>query len=142
MTSSVYADTSALVKTVHQEEETSDLLDLLRSLPARLVSSELTITELHRTLAWLGLPPATASRRLRQISLVPLTRVHLLSAGLLPDPSSPARTRLSSADAIHLAAALQAEASALLTYDRNQSRAAASLGMSLLHPGREPGWYS
>lgn len=138
---SVYLDTSALVKTLRREAETALLLEHLSGLMSPGITSELSITEVHRISHRFGLPAAAAQERLQELDLVPLTRGQLVTAGLLPDPPQPAGTLLSSADAIHLAAAVAAECTAVLTYDRNQSRAAPSLGLPLLHPGRESGWY-
>lgn len=137
----LYVDTSALVKTLRAEEETVALREHLAATSDLVVTSELTITELHRAAGWCGLPPAEAERRLQEMDLVPLSRSQMLTTGLLPDPSEPVGARLSGADAVHLADAIAVECTTVLTYDRDQSRAAASLGMLLVHPGRPERWY-
>ena len=134
----LYLDTSALVKTLRAEGETVALREHLAAVTDPVVTSELTITELHRAARWFALAPAIAEQRLQELDLVPISRPQLVAAGLLPDPAG---ARLSSADAVHLAAAIAAECTAVLTYDRDQSRAAASLGMPLVHPGRPERWY-
>ena len=141
MTRYLYIDTSALVKTMKHEPETGDLLDFLPSTEAPLVTSQLTITELHRAARWYALPAIEVERRLEEIDLVPVTRAQLLTAGLLPDPPAPPWTRFRTLDAIHLAAAVQVECGAFLTYDANQSRAAASAGLKLVCPGRPDDWF-
>ena len=141
MTRYLYIDTSALMKTLKEEPETGDLLDFLPSAGAPLVTSQLTITELHRAARWYALPAIEVERRLEEVDLVPVTRAQLLTAGLLPDPPAPPGTRLRTLDAIHLAAAIQVECSAFLTYDADQSHAAASAGLDLVHPGRSDDWF-
>ena len=140
MTRYLYIDTSALVKTLKVEPETEVLLDFLPSTGAPLVTSQLAITELHRAALWYALPAIEIGRRLEEVDLVPVTRAQLLTAGLLPDPPPPG-TRLPTLDAIHLAAAIQVECDAFLTYDANQSRAAVSAGLALVHPGRPDDWF-
>ena len=141
MTTYLYIDSSALVKTLRAEPETAALLEFLPSVRAPVVTSQITITELHRAARWYDLPAAEVERRLAELDMVPVSRAQLLTAGLLPDPPTPSGTGLRSLDAIHLAAAIGVESDAFLTYDLNQSRAARAAGLSVLHPGRPDAWY-
>ena len=141
MTGPAYIDTSALLKTLRREAETEELLADLRG-RGELTSSEVSVTELHRAAGWWGVPREDVERRLRQLDLVPLSRSQLTAAGLIPDPIDPPGTRLRSLDAIHISAALLVESSSVLTYDRNQSRAARANGLAVLHPGRPAGWFA
>jgi predicted nucleic acid-binding protein len=133
-----YADTSALVKLLIAEAETSALAQYLSSTQDRTTSSQLTIAELNRTIARAGVDAAAAGLLLRQLDLLAVDEAGLWRAGRLP---SPAGTFLRTADAIHLVAAMELGESEFLTYDRRQAQAAAERGFTVLAPGRPDGWY-
>lgn len=134
-----YADTSALVKLLIAEAETSAVAEYLASAPDRTTSSELTIAELTRTVARAGADAAAAGLLLRQLDLLAVDEAGLWRAGRLPSPPG---TLLRTADAIHLVAAMELGESDFLTYDRRQAQAAAERGFTVVAPGRPAGWYS
>lgn len=134
-----YADTSALVKLLIAEAETSAVAEYLASAPDRTTSSELTIAELTRTVARAGADAAAAGLLLRQLDLLAVDGAGLWRAGRLPSPPG---TFLRTADAIHLVAAMELGESDFLTYDRRQAQAAAERGFTVVAPGRPAGWYS
>ena len=126
----VYLDSSALVKLVVRERESTALRTYLRREPERL-SCALARTEVLRAVRPLGPAAVEMARRLlRSIDLVRLDDALLDAAGML-EPLT-----LRSLDAIHLAAAqLVAPAlRAVVTYDRRMAEAAASLGFSVTAP--------
>jgi uncharacterized protein len=123
----IYLDTSALVKLIRGERETSALEAFLRERPeAPLVSSALLALETRRAI--LGQAPdqlARADLLLTRIDQVDITRAVLEAASRRPDPA------FRSLDALHLATALQLDRDleALVTYD---SRLAAAAGRQRL----------
>jgi uncharacterized protein len=123
----IYLDTSAFVKLIRGERETSALEAFLRERPeAPLVSSALLVLETRRAI--LRQAPdqlARADLLLTRIDQVDITRAVLEAASRLPDPA------LRSLDALHLATALQLDRDleALVTYD---SRLAAAAGRQRL----------
>ena len=133
-----YADTSALVKLLIAEAETSALIQYLSGVQDRTTSSELTIAELMRSVGRAGVEAAAAGLLLRQLDLLAVDEAGLWRAGRLP---SPAGTFLRTADAIHLVAAMELGESDFLTYDRRQAQAAADRGFTVVAPGRPDDWY-
>jgi predicted nucleic acid-binding protein len=128
----VYLDTSALVKLVVTEPESTALLARLGAWPRR-VSSALALTELPRALQWAGFG-AGARRRAREVlgrlDLVDLDRRILLAAATL-EPST-----LRTLDAIHLAMALavREDLDAMVTYDRRLGAAAERAHLEVVTP--------
>lgn len=126
----VYLDSSALVKLVVRERESSALRRFLREEPDRL-SCALARTEVLRAVRVEGAAAIERARRvLRGIHLIRLDDALLEAAGLL----DPAIVR--SLDAVHLAAAQQvaADLTALVTYDRRIAEAAVVLGFPVVSP--------
>ncbi len=128
-----YVDTSALVKRLRQEVESSSLEQFLKERePVTLVSSELLVTELHRVALRQGQgAPELAESLLSRISLRRLPRTLLASAGtIIP-------VELRSLDAIHLATALELrdDLKGMLTYDDRLADAAKVHGLTVLAPG-------
>ena len=126
----VYLDSSALVKLVVRERESSALRRFLREEPDRL-SCALARTEVLRAVRVEGAAAMERARRvLRGIHLIRLDDAFLEAAGLL----DPAIVR--SLDAVHLAAAQQvaADLTALVTYDRRIAEAAVVLGFPVVSP--------
>jgi uncharacterized protein len=123
----IYLDTSAFVKLIRGERETSALQAFLRERPgAPLVSSALLVVETRRAILRQAPDQLTrADLLLTRIDQVDITRGVLEAASRLPDPE------LRSLDAIHLATALQLDQDleALVTYD---SRLAAAAGRQKL----------
>ena len=127
-----YLDTSALVKLVVTERESTALKAYLRAIDAdTLFTAALARTELGRAVAGAGVRAVAQARRiLDDLDTINLTRDLLDAAADL----RPARLR--TLDAIHLAAAQRAgtELRALLTYDSRMAAAAADLGMAFAGP--------
>jgi hypothetical protein len=129
----LYLDSSALVKLVQSEPETSGLRRYLRRHRDDLrVTSSLALVEVVRAVSTGG-PEARAHARrlLGRLHLLSLTTSLLDSAADLA-PSSPLR----SLDAIHLASAqeLGSELRAVLTYDSRMAAAAQSVGLVVTAP--------
>ena len=127
-----YLDTSALVKLVVTERESTALKAYLRAIDAdTLFTAALARTELVRAVAGAGVRVVAQARLiLDELDTINLTRDLLDAAADL----RPARLR--TLDAIHLAAAQRAgtELRALLTYDSRIAAAAADLGMAFAGP--------
>jgi predicted nucleic acid-binding protein len=128
----VYVDTSAAMKLVIEEAESSELaerLEQFRDSDDTLVASLLLHTEMH----------CAANRRpehiahesvsavLSAISLVDFESSDLIMAPLLPG-------RLRSADAIHLATALRLNARAMIVYDNELIAAVRIAGIEPISP--------
>lgn len=130
-----YLDTSAAMKLLVEEPESSALADLVAAIvdaPADvLLASWLLHTELHCAA---GRHPDVIDLEavgvvLDALSLLDLTRGDLLTAGSLAGG-------LRSHDALHLAVALRAGAEAFVTYDQALATAAATAGLQVLSPTR------
>jgi predicted nucleic acid-binding protein len=128
----VYLDSSALVKLVVAEPESTALIKHLEEWPQR-VSSALALTELPRALNRAGLG-ATAHRRARdvlgRIALIDVDRRILTTAATL-GPSA-----LLTRDAIHLATALavREDLEMVVTYDRRLRVAAERAQIDVVAP--------
>lgn len=129
----LYVDTSALVKLVRVEAQTSALRTYLRELDeVGFVSSELTVTELRRVALRMGEgAPAVAERLLQRIEFRHISRAVLDAAGVL----SPAGLR--SLDAIHLTTALElrADIDGVIAYDVRLGDALRHHGLIVIAPG-------
>jgi predicted nucleic acid-binding protein len=126
----VYLDSSAIVKLVVRERESSALRRYLRTRQER-VSCALARTEVLRAVRHLGPPAVARARRiLRRLDLIRLDDSLLDAAGML-EPRI-----LRSLDAVHLAAALLIvpELDAIVTYDRRQAEGASWLGLHVEAP--------
>ncbi|TQJ35627.1 type II toxin-antitoxin system VapC family toxin [Arthrobacter sp. SLBN-122] len=127
----IYVDTSAALKLVVEEPESSSTAEFLTAAGQRgdrLVASMLLHTELHCAANRRGLPPELVNAVLDAINLVDLTRSDLLYAAALPG-------KLRSADAIHLAAAIRLETQTLVAFDKELVGAATQAGLHTLSPG-------
>ncbi|MGH3674400.1 MAG: type II toxin-antitoxin system VapC family toxin [Mycobacterium sp.] len=128
----VYMDTSALVKLIVVEPESSALQDFLNRLPSDgRFTSALARMELTRAIARRGSIEAVAHARrvLAKLDLVPLNSRLLDAAATMMPPE------LRSLDAIHLAAALTAtDLRAIATYDNRLAEAAATAGLAVASP--------
>ncbi len=126
-----YIDSSAIVKLIVEEKESTALRQHLRDRPA-LVSSALARTEVKRAVRHLGEGAIQrADDVLDRMELVRLTNAILDAAGTM----EPAELR--SLDAIHLATAALLEGSLtdLVTYDSRMTTAAQARGWSVTAPG-------
>ena len=132
-----YADSSALVKLVREEPETTALRAFLAD--ADIVSCDLVLAELPRAIRRaVALDPQLPLDRLIEqagdiigaVGLIPLDRPLLHAAGALAEPA------LRTLDAIHVAAAIEANPlDAFLTYDERQAAAARLTGLRTVQPG-------
>ena len=125
----VYVDTSALGALLVAQDETQALVDWLDNTPARLISSDLLETELHRMAVREGRDQSKVSAILDGVSLAALDRATYRSAGFLPMPY------LRTLDALHLEAAIRLDVNAVLTYDCRLGDAAKSAGLDVIMPG-------
>lgn len=126
----IYVDTSAAVKLLVREPETSALRRWLGEEERDLVSSDLLRTELSRVALRLGDGTRRAQAILAGIIVLPVTTATFDSAGAL-EPAT-----LRSLDALHLAAALDLgdELDAILTYDDRLADAAVTHGVEVVAP--------
>lgn len=124
-----YLDTSAFVKLVVAEPDSSSLRQWLRKWPDR-ASATLLRVESVRAVAPTG-PKAirTARWQMSRMHLIELNRPLLDMAATLPGP-------LRSPDSIHLAAAqsLGSDLGAVVTYDQRVAQAASRMGMTVESP--------
>ncbi|MEI8333279.1 MAG: type II toxin-antitoxin system VapC family toxin [Chloroflexota bacterium] len=129
--SALYLDSSAFVKIVVLEAESTALRAYLAASDARRVSSALLRAETLRAVRHLG-PDALAAVRegLRRIDLVAIDDRILDSAGIL-EPRV-----LRTLDAIHLATALALgdDLDAVVTYDERMAEAAKLVGLATAMP--------
>ncbi|MDQ2955514.1 MAG: type II toxin-antitoxin system VapC family toxin [Actinomycetota bacterium] len=127
----LYVDTSALLKRVFIEEESAQVLAILRERTTAgdlVASSELAWVEVARAISRAGVSNASEVLRaactgIARQSLTPVVMQRARTIG----PAS-----LRSLDAIHLAAAISLGAVQMLTYDRRLAEAAESLGVTAI----------
>jgi hypothetical protein len=127
----LYVETSAAAKLIIEEPESSRLaahLDRAVDQDDGLLSSMLLETELRRLAVRTGVAQSVVTRLLERFDLLEIDRSLYREAGLLPGP------HLRGLDAIHVAAALRANADAMVTYDLRQADAADSVGLSVQAP--------
>jgi predicted nucleic acid-binding protein len=127
----LYTDTSALLKRVVIESESTQVRTMLRDRFAAgdlLVASSLAWVEVWRALRRTGLADieSTALAALSGIAELPLDDVVLFRSRFV----GPADLR--SLDAIHLASALVAGAEVVLTFDDRLAGAAEAVGLRVL----------
>lgn len=127
----LYLDSSALIKLIFEEPETSGLADFLRGWPAR-ASSSVAGVEVLRTAQLVD--DESVAGEARRI----MAHVHLISPD---DVLLAAATRLEPAslralDAIHLATALSlgSELGGMVVYDRRLAAAARGAGLEVFAP--------
>lgn len=128
MVTLAYLDTSAAIKLVVEEAESSVLTEALSSASVRLVSSWLLHTEMHCAAGRHPHDVELSSVRgvLDTVNLVDLTRGDMIAAGT--------HVPLRSNDAIHLAVAIRLGVDELVTYDRELAVAAAHAGLIVSSP--------
>jgi predicted nucleic acid-binding protein len=129
----IYLDSSALLKLLYEEYESSTLQGwLFARAGTSLVSSELAKVEVIRGCRLVNaeaLPEARAL--LTELDLIPMTR------DVVDEAAEMGETLLGSLDAIHLASALsiRADISAFITYDHRLANAASAAGLESVRPG-------
>ena len=128
----VYLDSSAIVKLVIREAETSALLSFLAGHTER-ASSSLARVEVHRALRRARSSDAERRRATDVLARIALVRIDddILEAAAEVEPAE-----LRSLDAIHLATALSIheELVALVSYDDRFAAAAKRHGLKVLAP--------
>ena len=130
MTSIVYLDSSALLKLVAKEPESTALRRYWQSLGQRM-SSALARAEVLRAAHAIGPEPLLMARDvLRRVNLLTIDEELLERAAFL-EPLT-----LRTLDAIHLASALAvgSELEEVVTYDKRMAEAARGLGLRVVAP--------
>lgn len=127
----LYVDTSALLKRIFAEPETQFVRTLLReraSVGGLLTSSELTWVEVARAFRRGAVEDVehAVSAACSGVAPLPLSGIVLARARAVGPPG------LRTLDAIHLAAALEAGVSELLTFDRRLAEAARYAGVQVV----------
>lgn len=129
--SSWYLDTSAAIKLIVSEQESTHLIRVIEAERPVLVACRLLETELRRAAQRLeAVTQRHVTELLDRLDLYELNPAVLTQAGLLPG------THLRSLDAVHLAAALAIGVDSMVTYDTRMVDAARDVGLVPLHPGR------
>ena len=125
-----YLDSSAILKTIFDEQERPDLLRFLNS---QSTSSRLSKIEVRRTVARL-VPSKTAEVNLEldKINFLPISNPILMAA-----ENFSSELTLRTLDAIHIATVMSLEGSieGLITYDRQMIANAKLLGIKVISPG-------
>jgi uncharacterized protein len=126
-----YLDTSALLKLVVPEAESTALIDWLRRESDAAVTSDLSRTELHRAVRRSAPDRAIQARQvLDSMTILTVTSQMFEAAGRLEPPT------LRSLDAIHLVAALELgdDLAGIVTYDERLAEAARLHGVAVAAP--------
>jgi predicted nucleic acid-binding protein len=129
----IYLDACAVMKLIRKEEHSNALAAHLASATGDIISSELTRTEVCRTLVRLGQREQArveSDELLADIAHLPVSTVIDL-AGDLPNRN------LRSLDALHMATAqlLGPAVTEFITYDKRLAKAAEDAGLPLVMPG-------
>ncbi|QTV80150.1 type II toxin-antitoxin system VapC family toxin [Microbacterium sp. NIBRBAC000506063] len=127
----ILVDTSALAKLLVEEAESSSLRDALAASSnagEEFAISTLAMTELRRLIVRLDIDSSLIEPVIRPFRVLRVTEGILQLAGRFP------YRNLGTLDAVHLATALTAEASAVATYDRRLAEAAEAEGLGVLRP--------
>jgi uncharacterized protein len=126
----IYVDSSALLKLVIEEPESSALAQYLAGFAwDNRVTAAITRTELLRAVICRGAAVENAHTVLARINFVALTTGLLDTAAALTPPE------LRTLDAIHLAAALiTTDLRAFITYDRRLADAVTQAGVEVISP--------
>jgi uncharacterized protein len=132
-----YADASALVKLVREEEQSEALRAYLTG--ADLVSSELILTEIPRAVYRAVAHDPTLPRDLlleRAGELIDAVALRVVDRALLAGAGALAEPALRALDAIHVASAVDLDPiEAFVTYDERQAAAARLAGLRTMAPG-------
>ncbi len=124
-----YLDTSAALKLMVEQAESSALAERLDTESADLVACLLLETELRRAAhRHAGLTQELVSRFVERIDLYEVPASLFRQAGLL------AASSLRSLDALHLAAAVRIGVDAVVTYDVRMTQASRELGLAVIAP--------
>ncbi|UUZ44633.1 type II toxin-antitoxin system VapC family toxin [Janibacter limosus] len=127
--SSWYLDTSAALKLVIDERESSVLVDHPDTETPDLVACLLLETELRRAAQRRGdLTREMVTQLIERVNLFEVPTSLFREAGLLGG------AHLRSLDALHLAAAIRIGADAIVTYDHRMAEASRDLGFAVIAP--------
>lgn len=124
-----YIDTSAFLKLILEEAESGALTKSVNTACGEghtLVSSVLLETELYRAAWRLGVDRALIAKEIYKVTLVGVSDATFRQAGEFDEP------HLRSLDALHLATALEAEATGMYAYDKRLIEAAQRRGIETL----------
>ncbi|MDO5673005.1 MAG: PIN domain-containing protein [Actinomycetaceae bacterium] len=128
-----YLDTSAALKLVLQEKESSSLLDWIETVGEqgdRMISSWLMYAEMRCALQRQShLDALEVDRVMSVVELFDILRQDFMQAPI-------SGMGLRAADAIHLAAALRIGADAIITYDEELIARAQTIGLEVNSPGQ------
>ena len=125
-----YLDSSAILKTIFDEQERPDLLRFLNS---QSTSSRLSKIEVRKTVARLAPTKiAEVNLELDKINFLPISNPILMAA-----ENFSSEITLRTLDAIHIATVMSLEGSieGLITYDRQMIANAKLLGIKVISPG-------
>lgn len=124
-----YLDTSAALKLVINEDESSALVEAINAERPVLAGSWLLETEMRRAAHRSDvLTQRHVTDLLDRMDLYQMTAAMFTQAGLLPG------RHLRSLDALHLAAALEIGVDAVVSYDRRMLSAARDMGLAVSSP--------
>jgi uncharacterized protein len=129
----IYVDSCTVIKLIIEEEHSAALVSYLSSATLEMISSELTRTEVCRTLIRIGQRERTRAETdalLSKIAKLPVAGI-IDKAGDVPGPA------LRTLDALHLATAqmLGPAVTEFITYDERLAKAATEAGLPLTMPG-------
>jgi predicted nucleic acid-binding protein len=128
-----YLDTSAALKLILAEEESTALINAINAAAPKLVSSYLLETEVRRAAhRSSGFGQSEATALLDRVALYEASPAIFLQAGLTSGAD------LRSLDAIHLVTAISIGADQFLCYDKRLIAAAQAAGLVVTAPGRQP----
>lgn len=125
----VYTDASALVPLIKSEAVTPALADYFRDLiddGHLLIAGQLLETELRRAATRQGISTAAVDRVLENVNVFEHEPSDFVTAGRFP------MERLGSLDALHLASAQRAAATAMITQDEQLAEASQAIGIPVL----------
>lgn len=126
-----YLDTSALVKLVIEESESAALAAWLADAAREPVTSDLTRTELLRTIRRWAPMQAVAATQVLETTTVLTLATSIFEAAARLDP-----VEWRSLDALHIASALELgdELEGFVTYDDRQADAVRAYGIEVIAP--------
>ena len=125
----VYVESSAVIPLVRSEktsETVREYLEDLRIDQNHIISARLLETELRRAAHRLDINQGLVTETLKRFDIIEMTTNMFQAAGRLEG------THLRSLDALHLATALAANASAMITLDQRLEQACAEVGLPVL----------
>lgn len=123
-----YIDTSAAIKLLIEEQESSALRSELQVSQPQLVSCLLLETEIRRSATRIGISQQSVTDLLEFIELSELPNTFYRQAGLIPP------TYLRTLDAMHLTAALNMDVAGMYVYDKRLSDAVSLAGLRVRAP--------